>query len=225
MSGAVLSKREQNAARTRDRLIDAAVELYGNSSIDAVSLREISAAAGQKNPNALQYHFGDRDGLLQAIVDKHASRIGALRESYILRAETNEWPPEEAAVRCLVTPIIDYVEANPDGVNFVKVISQIAAVYQNGTSLNYESGIQFPNTETLVTVFENALGLLPAREAQRRIYLAVTITFHTIADIYRAGGQQPPGSPIASNKPMVEQLILLLKTFFSAPSHNTGDSR
>jgi AcrR family transcriptional regulator len=212
MSGAVLSKREQNAARTRDRLIDAAVELYGNSSIDAVSLREISAAAGQKNPNALQYHFGDRDGLLQAIVDKHASRIGALRESYILRAETNE----EAAVRCLVTPIIDYVEANPDGVNFVKVISQIAAVYQNGTSLNYESGIQFPNTE---------LGLLPAREAQRRIYLAVTITFHTIADIYRAGAQQPAGSPIASNKPMVEQLILLLKTFFSAPSHNTGDGR
>jgi AcrR family transcriptional regulator len=195
MSGAVLSKREQNAARTRDRLIDAAVELYGNSSIDAVSLREISAAAGQKNPNALQYHFGDRDGLLQAIVDKHASRIGALRESYILRAETK-------AVRCLVTPIIDYVEANPDGVNFVKVVSQIAAVYQNGTSLNYESGIQFPNTETLVTVFENALGLLPAREAQRRIYLAVTITFHTIADIYRAGAQQPAGSPIASNKPM-----------------------
>ena len=72
MTGAIPGKMEQNAARTRDRLSDAAVQLYGDSSIVAVSLREISAAAGQKNPTALEYHFGDRDGLLKAIFDKHA---------------------------------------------------------------------------------------------------------------------------------------------------------
>ena len=110
MTGAVLNKREQNAARTREKLVDAAVSLYGSRSIDAVSLREIGVAAGQKNPNALQYHFGDRDGLLQAIVDKHAMAISEVRNSYIGRAEKGEWPAGEAAARCLVMPIIDYVE-------------------------------------------------------------------------------------------------------------------
>ena len=215
MAGAIPGKREQNAARTRDRLIDAAVQLYGDRSIDAVSLREISAAAGQKNPNALQYHFGDRDGLLQAIFDKHASRIATLREGYIQRADNESWSPAESAARCLVMPIVDYVEGNPDGVNFVKVVSQIAAVYQNGTNSYQETGIVFPNTRALETLLEQALGSLPPREAQRRIYLAVTITFHTIADIYRASAQQAAASPIARRKPMVEQLICLLHAFFA----------
>ena len=99
MTGAIPGKREQNAARTRERLIDAAVRLYGGRSIDAVSLREISVAAGQKNPNALQYHFGDRDGLLQAIFDKHASRIAELREGYIQRAENNCWSLAECMLQ------------------------------------------------------------------------------------------------------------------------------
>ena len=225
MTATGLGKREQNSARTRDRLLDAAVELYGNSSIDAVSLREISLAAGQKNPNALQYHFRDRDCLLQAIVDKHASRVGKLREDYLQRAASGEWPPEEAAVRCLVMPILDYVATEPDGVNFVKVVSQITAVYQNGAGANPETCIRFPHSAALVKVFEHALAALSPREAQRRIYLAVTITFHTIADISRAGAQQPTGSPIASKKAMVEQLILLLEAFFSAPPHIDSKSR
>ena len=35
-----------------------------------MSLNEITVAAGQKNRNALQYHFGNREGLLQAIIDQ-----------------------------------------------------------------------------------------------------------------------------------------------------------
>jgi AcrR family transcriptional regulator len=96
MAQAVISKREQNTARTREKLVDAAVQLYGDRSIDGVSLREISMTAGQKNSNALQYHFADKDGLLQAIVDKHAWAITDLRVHYIQRAEKGEWPLGEA---------------------------------------------------------------------------------------------------------------------------------
>ena len=220
MTGPALSKRELNATRTRHKLVDAAVALYGSRSIDAVSLREIGAAAGQKNPNVLQYHFGDRDGLLQAIVDKHAGAISQLRERYIERASRGEWPPGEAAARCLVMPIIDYVEAEPDGINYVKIVSQIAAVYQSGAAPTGEAAIRFPNNERLVEVFNRALSAIPHREAQRRIYLVVTNTFHSIADIYRAAAHQPAGSPVASKRPMVQQLILLLDAFFSAPSNH-----
>lgn len=218
MAAATPGKRELNSARTRERLIDAAVELYGDRSIDDVSLREISVAAGQRNPNALQYHFSDRDGLLQAIVDKHATEIGNLRQAYVQRATEGEWSQGEAAARCLVMPIIDYVEATSDGVNFVKVVSQIAAVYQNGTVSGPAARIQFPRSKALENVFNQALSALPPREAQRRIYLVVNITFHSIADIYRASLQQPTGSPIATKKPMLEQLICLIESYLSAPA-------
>src|ERR687891_78479 len=53
---------------TAERLIAAAESLFATHGIDGVSLREINRAAGARNASALQYHFGDRDGLLRAVL-------------------------------------------------------------------------------------------------------------------------------------------------------------
>ena len=53
-------------AETRDRILRAAEVLLADQGIDGVSLREINRAAGQSNTAAVQYYFGDRDGLLTA---------------------------------------------------------------------------------------------------------------------------------------------------------------
>jgi AcrR family transcriptional regulator len=37
-----------------------------------VPIREIHALAGQKNASAIQYHFGSKEELVQAIIDRHA---------------------------------------------------------------------------------------------------------------------------------------------------------
>ena len=79
MSSAAGNKHANRSAQTRTRFIEAAQQLFAERSIDAVSLNEITVAAGQKNRNALQYHFGNRDGLLQAIIDTRAERVQALR--------------------------------------------------------------------------------------------------------------------------------------------------
>ena len=218
MVGQAPSKHQLNSARTRERIIEAAEQLYGSRSIDAVSLREITATAGQKNPNALQYHFKNREGLLQAIIDKHSLRVGELREDYFERAEQGEWPPAEAAARCLVLPIVDYVDANPGAENFVKINSQIVALYQSIPEREAASGIRWPNIPRLREILDAALGNLPTREAHRRRYLAVNITFHSIADIYRVSGAEAAGERGAADRQMVEQLICLLGSFFAAPA-------
>lgn len=56
---------------TRDQIIRAAEELFAARGIDGVSLREINREAGQSNTGAVQYHFGDREGLVTAIIMKH----------------------------------------------------------------------------------------------------------------------------------------------------------
>jgi AcrR family transcriptional regulator len=63
-----------NAPPTRERIILAAEKLFARFGIDTVSMRDIAAAAGQKNNIAVQYHFGDRDNLLRQIV---AYRVGS----------------------------------------------------------------------------------------------------------------------------------------------------
>ena len=54
MTAATGNKHAHRSAQTRERFICAAQRLYAERSIDAVSINEITVAAGQKNRNALQ---------------------------------------------------------------------------------------------------------------------------------------------------------------------------
>ncbi len=51
----------------RERLLAEAMRLFGERGVDAVSTREICAAAGV-NPGAIHYHFGDKDGLYREVL-------------------------------------------------------------------------------------------------------------------------------------------------------------
>jgi TetR/AcrR family transcriptional regulator, regulator of cefoperazone and chloramphenicol sensitivity len=50
---------------TRQRILDAALEAFGEASFKTVTTRQISAAAGVSLPT-LQYYFGDKEGLYRA---------------------------------------------------------------------------------------------------------------------------------------------------------------
>lgn len=63
--GAVSEKR----ARTRERLIAAATEAIGERGFEAVSLDEIAARAGLTK-GAIYDHFGSKDGVIRAVMQK-----------------------------------------------------------------------------------------------------------------------------------------------------------
>jgi AcrR family transcriptional regulator len=52
----------------KTRLRDAALELFGRRGIEATSTRSIPAAAGLRNPSAINYHFGSKNGLVENLV-------------------------------------------------------------------------------------------------------------------------------------------------------------
>src|SRR4051794_26893710 len=91
---------------TRERLLDAAEELYGRNGIDAVSLREIRIAAGQRNTGAMQYHFGDRDGLIEALIARHMPRIGEIQQRlYAEMVAEDRGADRRSLVEVLIRPV------------------------------------------------------------------------------------------------------------------------
>ena len=64
---------------TIDALLDAAGSLWAERGVGRASLREIGRAAGQGNTRVVQYHFGDEDGLLDAVLERERLRIEADR--------------------------------------------------------------------------------------------------------------------------------------------------
>src|SRR5262245_35061234 len=65
--------------QTRAALIAAAERLMSQHGIDGVELKTIMREAGARNRSAIDYHFGNREGLVHAIGAKHRPPINAAR--------------------------------------------------------------------------------------------------------------------------------------------------
>src|SRR3954447_24952376 len=95
----------QSSDDTRDRLGDAAENLFAEHGVGGVSLREINRAAGAKNAVAVQYHFGDREGILRAINAKHFPAIDARRHAMLDEYEAQGKDDVRALAAAWVRPL------------------------------------------------------------------------------------------------------------------------
>ncbi|MGI4982793.1 MAG: CerR family C-terminal domain-containing protein [Janthinobacterium lividum] len=90
---------------TRQRIIDAAVGVFGERGFDAATTREIAQRA-EVNPPALQYYFENKEGLYRACADHIASESSARFEPVIgcIQQALNDGARGSAAVElfCLL---------------------------------------------------------------------------------------------------------------------------
>jgi len=94
---------------TRDMLLDAATRLFAERGIDNVSVAEMVRAAGQRNASAVQYHIGNRDDVLFAVLARHVPAIADRRHQLLERARSTPArdirPAAEAIVRPVTLPV------------------------------------------------------------------------------------------------------------------------
>src|SRR5262245_20348985 len=64
---------------TRNHIKRLALRLFADRGVDNVSVRDIIAAADQRNNASLHYHFGGRDGLIKELVSDGARLIDEMR--------------------------------------------------------------------------------------------------------------------------------------------------
>src|SRR6187431_614433 len=96
--------------QTRVRLIETAEELFAERGLQAVSLRDVSAAAGQRNHSAAQYHFGDRHGLVVAVYETRMRVVDDRRRELLDAVAASDQPDDLAAlVEATVLPLLELV--------------------------------------------------------------------------------------------------------------------
>jgi AcrR family transcriptional regulator len=122
----VLDAKDATAlASTPQRMLDVAEHLFAQKGIDMVSIREIVLASGQANPSAARYHFGSREALIGALMERRIRAINMLR---VERLDALEESGAEADVHAVVSLTIgalgDIVRTQPWGGNYVRVAAQ-----------------------------------------------------------------------------------------------------
>jgi AcrR family transcriptional regulator len=72
--------RDSGSTTTSEKLLDAAVELFAANGFNATTIRNIAKHTGMTIPN-IYYHFGNKEGLLIAILERATRQIvDGLRE-------------------------------------------------------------------------------------------------------------------------------------------------
>ena len=69
------------------QMIDAAERIVAESGFAAMTVSAVQQAAGQGNKSAVQYHFGDRDGLIRAVLDARMAPANERRMSMLERLD------------------------------------------------------------------------------------------------------------------------------------------
>lgn len=123
-----MTPQRSDSLRTQAVLISTAEKLFAERGIEGVSLSEINRVAGQRNKSALHYHFGSRDGLLRALLEKHRHRIDAERSLMLEQHHHPETLTLHEALTILVQPLAARVDDyEGGGVYYIRIMAQLSA--------------------------------------------------------------------------------------------------
>lgn len=108
---------------TKTLLLDTAEELFANLGFHGVSVRMVSKTAGTQLA-AVAYHFGTKDELFRAVIERRAAELNAERLSLLARAAA---PPvtTERIVTAVIGPLLARATGTDRGWrNYCRLISQ-----------------------------------------------------------------------------------------------------
>jgi AcrR family transcriptional regulator len=120
-------KRAAKASRidTRAELVAAAEQLFAAHGIEGVSLREINRVAGAANAGALHYHFGDRAGLLRAVIDKHRADTETRRHILLDQYDAAPGPDLRGLSSALILPLVAKLDDPSGGREYLQINCEI----------------------------------------------------------------------------------------------------
>lgn len=107
------TKKSTQSKSTRERIISVAEALFLQHGFEKVSARTIVREAGLANQSALNYHFGDRDGLILALAARQIDHLDQLRKQMIGDALTRN-PNLDLRTACylLMKPVLSLAQSN-----------------------------------------------------------------------------------------------------------------
>ncbi len=95
-------------------MIDAAEQIVAERGIPALTLKDVQIAAGQSNKSAAKYHFGSREGLIEAVVEARGSAVNTRRQALLEEMEAHGTPlTARQAVEAMVWPLASETLSRP----------------------------------------------------------------------------------------------------------------
>lgn len=207
----------ERGLRTRERIIEAAERLWAARGFDAVSVREITAAAGQRNNNALHYHFGSKEALFQTIAQRHIGILNERTEKLYMRMRDESVFGVRDQVAMLVRPTAEYVGDGPSARAWIRIAARVAGAPRQ--SDQDTAALVSPAAIEIGTRLVERLGFeLGFQLAVDRVRIASEAVLHALADRARLEDAAARTRSMMALPVFVELVIDMMTSAVTAPA-------
>lgn len=168
----------RTANETRDKLIASGQRLFAEQGAFRAPLRLVVDQAGQKIASALHYHFGGREGLLQAIIEHHNESIETERAEMLAALRNDEQTTDiPALVRSVILPFARKLDT-ADGREFLRIIAQLSDLFD---AWQLESPQTPAQAQAAFIMLAAALDELPAEVRHERVTMFLMLVSNALA--------------------------------------------
>jgi AcrR family transcriptional regulator len=220
-SGQVIPIGNKNApAATKSRILDAAEALFMEHGFEATSLRAITATAGV-NLAAVNYHFGSKEELFQAVLTRRLDPMNQERLDLLTRLEHQFAPDPVPCDRILAAMFIPALALARDpqrgGANFLRVLGRAyadpAPFIRRFLSEQYALMIA-----RFKAAFGRALPELPKKELSWRLHFIMGALSYTLAgtDVLKLIAELAPSEP-GNDEVLLHRLAPFLLAGLTSP--------
>ncbi len=169
------------APSTKERLLRAAERLFALEGIDAISMRRICAEAGQRNNNALQYHFGGKHELVEAILVDRMTAINAERRCLLRQlGEGDQTGDLRALVHAFIAPFAAQL-ADREGGRYYILFSARLFLQGKAMELLKDDRPWTRETHAIISKIRDQLPELPEEILVERLTLMADQAVHATA--------------------------------------------
>ncbi len=171
-------------ADTKQRILDAAERLFARDGYHATSLRSITTEA-EANLAAVNYHFGSKESLLEATIDRRLRPLNEVRygqlDALLQKTEETETIPScRDVLRTFVEPTLRLRKQGSGAENFVALIGRTLAEPQ-GVAMS----IFMRNMEPLLARLFQALNLSLPGISRQVLFWRVHFVFGSLSHMMR----------------------------------------
>ena len=124
-------KREKTVGRqktTKERILDSAEHLFARNGFRGTSLRAITGTAGV-NLAAVNYHFGTKEALLEAVLERRLIPLNQMRRENLERVREDarrqhRKPLVHDLVLAIIKPSLDFLTSVPRAEDFTAIVTR-----------------------------------------------------------------------------------------------------
>ncbi len=204
---------DPGAVESRDRLLDAAEELFSEQGIDSPSARSIAFAAGHANTAAVGYHFGDRRGLVSAVVARWAEQIDVQRNAALGALELRPPVAPDDAIRAVVKPWVESMRS-PEGNRRVRLLNQLAhhPMYASLVLPDFSAGMARASTHII-----SLTAHLAPRTRRFRARVAILMVVTALGLHSALMEEANPDEQPLDEETLLDEIVVIVHSILSAP--------